>query len=61
MRRTSGEATSQLSACLTASSIFNLFMLRHLGATMDEREALKVCPSADSAPSYAARWKYIIL
>lgn len=41
-RRTSGEATAQLSACLTAASIGNLFMLRHLGATIDERETLKV-------------------
>lgn len=38
---TTEEATSQLSACLTGASIGNLFMLRHLGATIDERENLK--------------------
>ncbi len=31
-----------LSATLTAAAIGNLFLLRHLGACIDEREQLKV-------------------
>jgi hypothetical protein len=40
--RTGGEANSLLSASLTAAAISNLFMLRHLGACIDEREKLRV-------------------
>lgn len=41
VKTSSGEATSQLSACLTAAAISNLFMLRHMGACIDEREKLR--------------------
>lgn len=40
--RTGGETNSLLSASLTAAAISNLFMLRHLGACIDEREKLRV-------------------
>lgn len=40
-KTSSGEVTSQLSASLTAAAIGNLFLLRHLGACIDEREALR--------------------
>jgi hypothetical protein len=39
---TGNEANSLLSASLTAAAICNLFMLRHLGACIDEREKLRV-------------------
>lgn len=39
---TGGEANSLLSASLTAAAISNLFMLRHLGACIDEREKLRM-------------------
>lgn len=38
---TSGEATSQLTASLTAAAVANMFLLRHLGSVIDEREQLK--------------------